>query len=158
MWDTNENLMQLLSSRYTFTQSITDLTQAYYLNPENQKFLSERLKDYRLPGSVRRSIYRTLDIVRDVAGVAGAPKKIFVEMARGGTPEQRGQRTKSRKRQLLDLYQSIQTEESRQLQKQLEDMGDMADNRLQSDVLFLYYLQMGKCAYTGHPIDLARLG
>ena len=158
MWDTNENLMQLLSSRYTFTQSITDLTQAYYLNPENQKSLSERLKDYRLPGSVRRSIYRTLDIVRDVAGVAGAPKKIFVEMARGGTPEQRGQRTKSRKRQLLDLYQSIQTEESRQLQKQLEDMGDMADNRLQSDVLFLYYLQMGKCAYTGHPIDLARLG
>lgn len=34
----------------------------------------------------------------------------------------------------------------------------MADNRLQSDVLFLYYLQMGKCAYTGHPIDLAKLG
>ena len=157
MWVTNENLMQLLSNRYTFAQSIEELTQAYYLKPENQKSLSERLKDYRLPGSVRRSIYRTLDIVRDVAGVAGAPKKIFVEMARGSTPEQRGQRTKSRKKQLLDLYQSIQTEESRQLQKQLEDMGDMADNRLQSDVLFLYYLQMGKCAYTGHPIDLARL-
>lgn len=158
MWDTNENLMQLLSNRYTFAQAIEDLTQVYYQNPENHKALSERLKDYRLSGSVRRSIYRTLDIVRDIAGVAGAPRKIFIEMARGGTPEQRGQRTKSRRKFLMDLYQSIETEDACQLREQLADMGEMADNRLQRDELFLYYLQMGKCAYTGHPIDLARLG
>ena len=158
LWDTNENLMQLLSDRYTFAQTIEEKNRSFYAKPENQKSLSERLKGYRLPGSARRSIHRTLDIVRDVTDVAGTPQKIFIEMARGGTPDQRGKRTSSRKKQLLDLYQSIKTEEARQLQKQLEDMGEMADNRLQSDVLFLYYLQMGKCAYTGHPIDLAKLG
>lgn len=158
MWDTNENLMQLLSDRYTFSQTIEEENRSFYAKPENKKSLSERLKGYRLPGSARRSIHRTLDIVRDVTGVAGTPKKIFIEMARGGTPDQRGKRTSSRKKQLLDLYQSIKSEESRRLQKQLEDMGEMADNRLQSDVLFLYYLQMGKCAYTGHSIDLAKLG
>lgn len=158
LWDTNENLMQLLSDRYTFAQTIEEENRSFYAKPENQKSLPERLKGYRLPGSARRSIHRTLDIVRDVTDVAGTPQKIFIEMARGGTPDQRGKRTSSRKKQLLDLYQSIKSEESRRLQKQLEDMGEMADNRLQSDVLFLYYLQMGKCAYTGHPIDLARLG
>ena len=158
MWDTNENLMQLLSDRYTFAQTIQEEAAAYYAKPEHQKTLSQRLKDARLPGSVRRAIHRTLDIVKDVTDTAGAPKKIFIEMARGGTPEQKGQRTRSRKKQLLDLYQSIKTEESRHLQKQLEDMGEMADNRLQSDALFLYFLQMGKCMYTGHPIDLAKLG
>ncbi len=158
MWDTNENLMQLLSDRYTFSQTIQAESLAYYAKPEHQKTLAQRLKDERLPGSVRRAIHRTLDIVQDVANAAGAPKKIFVEMARGGTPDQKGKRTRSRKNQLLDIYSSIKTQESRQLQKQIEDMGEMADNRLQSDALFLYFLQMGKSAYTGRPIDLAKLG
>lgn len=158
MWDTNENLMQLLSDRYTFSQTIQAESLAYYAKPEHQKTLAQRLKDERLPGSVRRAIHRTLDIVQDVANAAGAPQKIFVEMARGGTPDQKGKRTRSRKNQLLDIYSSIKTQESRQLQKQIEDMGEMADNRLQSDALFLYFLQMGKSAYTGRPIDLAKLG
>lgn len=158
MWDTNENLMQLLSDRYTFSETIREETAAYYAKPENRKKLSQRLKDERLSGSVRRSIHRTLDIVQDVTNTAGVPKKIFIEMARGGTPEQKGKRTRSRKQQLLELYRSIKTEDARILQQQLEDMGEMTDNRLQSDALFLYFLQMGKCMYTGHPIDLSKLG
>lgn len=158
MWDNSVNLMQLLSDRYTFATAIDTEKQSYYLRPENRKSLSERLVEERLPGSVRRAIHRTLDVVRDVTATAGAPKKIFIEMARGGTPQQKGKRTRSRKEQLLELYRSIKTEEARELQKQLEDMGEMADNRLQSDMLFLYFLQMGKCMYTGHPIDLSKLG
>lgn len=84
MWDTNENLMQLLSDRYTFAETIREETAAYYAKPENRKKLSQRLKDERLSGSVRRSIHRTLDIVQDVTSTAGVPKKIFIEMARGG--------------------------------------------------------------------------
>ena len=158
MWDSNENLMQLLSNHYTFAAAVEEETRAYYLKPENKRTLSQRLVEERLPGSVRRAIHRTLDIVRDVTDAVGSPKKIFIEMARGGTQEQKGKRTISRKNQLLELYRSIKTEEARQLQKQLEDMGEMADNRLQSDALFLYFQQMGKCMYTGNPIDLEKLG
>lgn len=169
MWDTNENLMQLLSDRYTFSKAIQEETSAHYAKPENQEKLAQRLKHERLSGSVRRSIHRTLDVVQDVTGIAGTPKKIFVEMARGGTPEQKGKRTRSRKQQLLDSYNSITTENSPFLQQkltkdprillqELENMGEMADNRLQSDALFLYFLQMGKCMYTGNPIELSKLG
>ena len=169
MWDTNENLMQLLSDRYTFSKTIQEEISAHYAKPENQEKLAQRLKHERLSGSVRRSIHRTLDVVQDVTGIAGNPKKIFVEMARGGTPEQKGKRTRSRKQQLLDSYNSITTENSPFLQQkltkdprillqELENMGEMADNRLQSDALFLYFLQMGKCMYTGNPIELSKLG
>lgn len=169
MWDTNKNLMQLLSDRYTFSKAIQEETAAHYAKPENQEKLAQRLKHERLSGSVRRSIHRTLDVVQDVTSIAGAPKKIFVEMARGGTPEQKGKRTRSRKQQLLDSYNSITTENSPFLQQkltkdprillqELENMDEMADNRLQSDALFLYFLQMGKCIYTGNPIELSKLG
>ncbi len=39
----------------------------------------------------------------------------------------------------------------------LEAMGDEADSRLQSDKLFLYCLQLEKCAYTGEAIELGEL-
>ena len=37
-------------------------------------------------------------------------------------------------------------------------MGEYANNRLQSDKLFLYYMQLGKCMYTGETIRLEELG
>lgn len=37
-------------------------------------------------------------------------------------------------------------------------MGELADNKLQGDKLFLYYMQLGKCMYSGEPIKLEELG
>ena len=80
-----------------------------------------------------------------------------MEMARGATESQKGKRTKSRKQQLLDLYKQVKHEDAPELLAELEAMGDEANSRLQSDKLFLYYLQLGKCAYTGQAIDLSQL-
>ena len=78
-------------------------------------------------------------------------------MARGGTPDQKGKRTKTRREQILEFYQTVRDEDVPRLKKELEEMGEMVDNRLQSDKLFLYYLQLGKCLYSGEAIDLATL-
>ena len=157
LWNTNENLMQLLSDRYTFSDTIQELKEDYYR--EHPATLNQRLTEMYVANGVKRPIFRTLDVVRDVEKAMGhAPAKIFVEMARGGTPEQKGKRTQSRKDQLLALYKDIKTEDSRRLTEELNAMGEMAENRLQDRDLFLYYLQMGKSVYTGKPIDLSRLG
>lgn len=156
LWETNENLMQLLSDRYTFTETIDEINRAYYA--ENPMSLDKRLDEMYVSNAVKRPIFRTLDVVRDVEKAMGcAPAKIFVEMARGGKPEQKGKRTQSRKEQLLALYRQIKTDDARRLAEELQGMGSMADNRLQDRRLFLYYLQLGKCLYTGRPIELARL-
>lgn len=156
LWNTNENLMQLLSDRYTFAESIQDFNAGYY--EQSPTSLDKRLSEMYVSNAVKRPIFRTLDVVRDVEkAMGGAPDKIFVEMARGGKPEQKGKRTSSRKDQLLALYKKVKTEDSRRLTDELNKMGAMADNRLQDRRLFLYYLQMGKCAYSGEEIDLAHL-
>lgn len=156
MWETNENLMQLLSDRYQYKAAVEQMAWEYY--DTHPKSLSERLSEMYVSTAVRRPILRALDITDDVVKAFGAPpKKIFVEMARGGMPEQKGKRTKTRKQQLQELYQKIDTEDVRLLEKELDAMGEMADNRLQSDALFLYYLQLGKSAYSGKPIELSRL-
>lgn len=156
MWNTNNNLMQLLSERYTFRKTIEELTREYYAG--HPQTLSKRLDEMYVSNAVKRPIIRTLDICGDVVKAMGkAPDKIFIEMARGATEDQKGKRTQTRKQQLLELYKKIKSEDARELEKELEDMGAMADNRLQGDKLFLYFLQMGKCAYTGQPIELSRL-
>ncbi len=156
MWETNETLMQLLSDRYRYRETVEQMAREFYsTHPQS---LSERLEGMYVSSAVRRPILRALDITDDVVKALGAPpKKIFVEMARGGLPDQKGKRTKTRKQQLLELYQKINTEDVRLLEKELEDMGELADNRLQSDALFLYYLQLGKSVYSGKPIVLSRL-
>ena len=78
-------------------------------------------------------------------------------MARGASEEQKNKRTTSRLSQIRELYQKIKSEDVRELSKQLDDMGESANNRLQSKALFLYYMQLGKCLYTGTPLKLTEL-
>ena len=154
MWDTNDNLMELLSDKYTFVETIEGYKRDYY-NGEG-KTLAERLDEMYISNAVRRPIYRTLAIMKDVEKAIGKPDKIFVEVARGANPDQKGKRTKSRHEQILEYYANCKSD-VRDLKKQLENMGEYVDNKLQSDRLFLYFMQFGKCAYSGRDIDLQKL-
>ncbi len=154
MWETNDNLMEILSDRYTFTEAIEDFREDYYR--EHPKTLKEQLDEMYVSNGVRRSIYRTLAVVKDVEKAFGKPDKIFVEMTRGGRADQKGKRTSSRYQQVLDLYKKC-GEDVRDLQKELESLGEYVENRLQGDRLFLYFMQFGLCAYSGTPIDLEKL-
>ena len=153
LWETNDNLMQLLSDRYTFVEEITKLHKAYYA--EHPLTLNEQMEDMGISNAVKRPVIRTLAVVDDIVSSLGcAPKKIFVEMARGSEEKKR---TVTRKEQILDLYKKIKDEDISELEKQLEAMGDTANNKLQSEALFLYYMQLGKCMYSGQPISLSEL-
>lgn len=154
MWETNDNLMQVLDSeKYTFADVIREELREYYR--EQPSSLDKRMDELYLSNAVRRPIYRTLDIVKDVVKATGhAPKKIFVEMARGGTEDAKGKRTKSRRTQLQELYRNCAESEVRELAALLETKSD---NELQSEKLYLYFMQLGRCMYSGKPIDLERL-
>ena len=153
MWETNCNFMQLCSAEYTFKEKIEEIVSEYYdLNPRTAL---ERLDEMYVSNAVKRQIIRTLDILKDIVKVKGqAPERIFIEMARGGTENEKGKRTKSRLAQILELYEKVDSEDARNLTKQLEEWGDTAHNKLQSDKLFLYFIQLGKCLYTGKSIDI----
>ena len=144
---TNENLMRLLSEEYSYGSQAKALLKAN-LGTDRVEALLDNM--YISP-KVRRSIRQTLKIVDELVDTQhGAPEKIFIEVARGEDLEKRDPRTKSRKEQLLELYKNCKTE--------VGDLYDRLENedesRLRSEKLFLYYTQLGRCMYTGEPINL----
>ena len=155
MWETNKNLMQIIhSDQFDFKRQIEESVKEYY--GANSKSLTDRLDEMYVSNAVKRPIIRTLDILKDVVKVQGcAPQRIFVEMARGTTEDLKGRRSSSRLQQIQELYKNVRDDEVRMLSKQLEDLGDSAHNKLQSDKLFLYFLQLGKCLYTGRSMDIS---
>ena len=157
LWETNDNLMEILQSdRYNFKKVVEEEQQRFY--QEHPQSIAERLQEMYVPAAVRRPVLRALEVVKEVVKARGyAPERFFIEVTRGATPEQKGKRTLTRKSQLMALYAQCRDEDVAPLRAQLEAMGEAADARLQSERLYLYYLQLGRCMYTGKPIDLDRL-
>lgn len=153
MWETNLNFMQIISCEdFGFAGEIKSIVDEYYAN--GQRSLSERLDEMYVSNAVKRPIIRTLDILKDIVKTQKtAPEMIFIEMARGASEDQKG-RTKTRLDQLKELYEKVDTEDVRVLTEKLEEWGDTAHNKLQSDKIFLYFIQLGKCLYTGDAINL----
>lgn len=149
MRTTGLNLMELLTDRFGYGEAISE---------ENKKEMQDSTLTYetiermRIPPAVRRSVWQTLSIVKELRKILGcAPKRIFIEMARGGDAVK--QRTKSRKERLMELYKAC-GKDARQWSEALEKTPEDA---LRRDKLFLYYTQMGKCMYTGEVIRLEDL-
>lgn len=145
----NLNLMQLLSSEYDYAQAIE--TYNSEKNSSDNSITYDKVKELYVSPAVKRGIWQTLTIVKEIRKFMGkAPKKVFVEVAR---EEGEKKRTVSRKNTLLELYKACK-KESRDWLKELNDKSE-AD--LRSDQLYLYYTQMGRCMYSGEPIELSQL-
>ena len=152
MWHTNENLMQLLSNKYMFIEEIDKRNSQDDFDVDDKSYENLISGLYVSPAN-KRAIWQTIQIVEEIQNIMKHPaKKIFVEMARGGAKIKR--RTTSRKQKLIDLYNKCD-EDVREWA--LEEIESRDEREFNSNKLFLYYLQQGKCAYTGHPINLADL-
>lgn len=160
LWETNENLMKLLSYNYGYIDVIEKEKQEYY--SKEQKTITQRLDDMYVSNAVKRPIIRTLDIVKELKNIMKTPpKKIFVEMARGSEEEvKKGKQNASRKTKIENLYKKLDkayNTEKQELISLLNSFGQDVDSKLRSKKLFLYFMQLGKCMYTGKPIEFSQL-
>lgn len=159
MWAENINLMQILSDSYGYKSFIEEENKKYYMiNPTGS--IAQTLREMYVSPSVSRAIIRTMEIVKELRKITKKdPDKIFVEMARGGKPEEKGKRTSSRREQIEKLYDSakafVSDEDISHLRSQL---GSLSDEQLRSEKYYLYFIQFGKCMYSGEAIDFSRLG
>lgn len=157
LWETNENLMQLLSDRHGYFAMIETENHKYY--SENPKTLEQKMDALYLPKPVRRAVSRTLDIMKELRSLLPEkPDRIFIEMARGGEPNQKGKRTTSRRKKIEEwlsaMRKDLSTSEFDMLSNQLDGMDD---SRLRRDKYYLYFMQLGKCMYSGKPIDFSQI-
>lgn len=150
LWKTNDNLMELLSSRYTFAEAV----QAYRAEhiAKQGVSLQEYLDDSYASPAIKRAIHQVMGIVSELEGIMKCPpKRIFVEMAR--EDGEKGKRTVSRKGVLLELYRKCGEE----CDKLFQQLSAEPEENLRRDKLYLYYAQMGRCMYSGEPIRLNEL-
>lgn len=150
LWETNDNLMQLLSKNYDFSKNIDERNSK---NTSDGTVTYEDVQNLYVSPAVKRPIWQTLKIVKEIEHIMGcAPERIFVEMAR--EPGQKGERKISRRTKLQQLYQSCK-KEAPELYDSLSKNRD--DNAFRSDKLYLYYTQMGRCMYSNEVIDFEDL-
>ena len=151
--ESNPNLMQLLGAEYDFQKAVEKFNEEQ--NGADQRFDYEhQVQNLYVSTAIKRSIWQTMLIVKEIRKIMGRePARIFVEMARGASPDQKNKRTVSRKAKLLELYKTCK-DDSRDWVKEIEDLPE---DRFRSDKLYLYYTQMGRCMYSGEKIDLSTL-
>lgn len=143
MWKTNNNLMQLLSSRYSFLNVIEQSNDSTFTS------LKKEVDDLFVSPKVKRPIYQSMQIVDEIVKInKSEPKKIFIEVARG---EETKKRTVSRKDKLIDLYKSLKKDNS----ALYESLVKTDENEFRRDALYLYYTQLGKCMYSGEAIEVS---
>ncbi|MGN1417703.1 MAG: type II CRISPR RNA-guided endonuclease Cas9, partial [Acutalibacteraceae bacterium] len=145
MWNTNNNLMQLLSNHFSFLEAIQK-------ENGNNTFssLKEEVEQLYVSPKTKRPIYQSMLIVEEIVKIIGKePAKIFIEMARGA--DEKKSRKETRKKKLLAGYDTIK-KDNRELYEQLAATDEQEFRR---DALYLYYTQKGRCMYTGDPIDVA---
>lgn len=146
LWETNNNLMQLLSSNYDFRKKIDEEN-----GDSTFTSLREEIDNLYVSPKIKRPIYQAMQIVEEIVKIQGHdPKKIFIEVARD---EGEKKRTVSRKQKLIELYKYCKKDE----QKLYEQLCNTDENDFRRDALYLYYTQLGKCMYTGKPIELSEI-
>ena len=146
LWETNDNLMQLLSKNYDFKDNIDNENGAIEFTS-----LKEEVDKLYVSPKIKRPIYQAMQIVEEIVKIQGnVPKKIFLEVAKS---EGEKKRTVTRKQKLLELYKYCKKDEIELYEK----LCNTDENEFRRDALFLYFTQFGKCMYTGKAIDFESL-
>ena len=152
LWETNYNLMELLNApEYTYKEELERRQNTALKTLSEME--AEDLDDYYFSAPVKRMVWQTLQIIRELEKVLGAPpKRVFLEMTR--SPQEKKARTISRRQKFLDLYKNIKKEQ-RDWKGEIEKAD--ADGSLKSKKMYLYFTQKGRCMYTGETIEIDQL-
>lgn len=170
--DNNKSVNDILEcQQYTFQRIITDKKYNFYshianaITLKNNKITYEDIQELAGSPALKRGIWQAVKIVDEIVDLMGhEPQNIFLESAR---EEQTKKRTLSRNKRLLELYKNIKNSDDisannlEYCKKFISDnkklIESMSEEKLRDEKLYLYYLQLGKCMYTGETINLENL-
>ncbi len=154
MRKTNLNLQEILYSEdYRFIDTIDQY------NLEHQVDTKEKITDFideniSVSPSFKRPIIQAIGIINDIEKAFGRKiDKYYVECTR--TNKAKKGATSSRYTKLKEIYKKCKdfAQEYKINIKELEEKLDENQKNLKSDLLYLYFTQLGRCMYTLEPID-----
>ena len=163
----NETIIEKLrNTKFNFMQIINDETFGY------KKQIEDKLKEYiekdgnqlnynivdELPTSPanKRAIWRSLLIVKEISKIMKCnPQNIYIEFARN--EEEKGKLKSNRETKLLKIYDEIKQQSTefdnvyKELKTKIKEKNDFTER------LYLYFIQNGRCMYSGRPLDIEKL-
>lgn len=146
------NLMEIINNKSLgFKQIIEESNMQDIEGP----FKYDEVKKLAGSPAIKRGIWQALLVVREITKfMKHEPSHIYIEFAR---EEQEKVRTESRIVKLQKIYKDLnfQTEEDQLVYESLKK--EDAKKKIDTDALYLYYLQMGKSMYSGKPLDIDKL-
>ena len=132
-----------------FQKAVDAANRAYYAREGSELGVND------LPGSpaIRRSLNQAIRIVDEIARIAGhAPANIFIEVTHDEDEKNKGKRTRRRYDQLKDALEAFKKDDPKIWEELKSKSPADLDERLT-----LYFMQRGRCLYSGRPIDINQL-
>lgn len=150
-------------NRLNFMQIINNKELGFKEKIESENKIDKELKiNYKdlvqdLQGSpaIKRGIWQSIKIVEEIIKIKGYhPENIFIEFAR---EDKESKRTKSRNKIVNDLYNNLDENEfvSKIDIKNLK--SKLGKDEVKNIKRYLYFIQLGKCMYSGQPIEIEQL-
>lgn len=144
-----DNFMQIVQSeRYGFKEIIDDILSA------NQcaEITYDDIKNLAGSPGIKRALWRSVRIIDEIVDTIGyEPKLVSIEMARD---EGEKVSTNSRKSQLEKMYKELIGDDADYNKSVIKPQLAKYKEKLNKKKYYLYFLQNGKCAYTGKPLDI----
>lgn len=151
MYETEENFMQIINNDEYDFQSLIAIC-----NKEVQDYTKinyDLVKELATSPAVKRGIFQSLLVIQELVKYMGyEPKNISIEMARGDDKVKK--RTMDRKKYLLSIYDANKNtiNDYKNISNKLKSL-----EKVDSQKLFLYFIQEGKSLYSGESLEIEKL-
>ena len=149
------NFMQIINDKdYGFNKQLEELM------PKNSgKIKYEDVAEIPTSPANKRAIWQSICVVEEIEKIMkNPPQNIYIEFARA--EDSKKQMKDTRQKQLMKKYEEIE--------KQIKELKDYDHNvylqlkkhqneKTLTEKMYLYYIQNGKCLYSGKPLDIDEL-
>lgn len=154
--NTNMNFMQIINDKDIDFKHVIE---NFGFQDENiQSIKYEQISLLQGSPAIKKAIWQTVKIVEEIVEIMNCnPKQIYIEFARNDDEKKR---TQNKVKRLQDIY-SLQSRDGCKDADFITAFKELSklDNKtkLDNDRLTLYFIQQGKCMYSGKPLDISKL-
>lgn len=148
LWDSQNNFMQIVTQA-DFKDAIAKANQNLLVATSVEDILNDA---YTSPAN-KKAIRQVIKVVDDIVKAASGkvPKQIAIEFTRDA--DDNPKRSQTRGSKLQKVYKDLSTElASKAIAEKLNEA--IKDKKLVQDKYYLYFMQLGRDAYTGEPINI----
>lgn len=153
--NTTMNFMQIINDKkFGFNKKIEEL-----IPTKEGKIKYEDIEEIPTSPANKRAIWQSICVVKEIVKIMKSePKNIYIEFARA---EENDKKTKDRRaEQLLKKYKDIE-EQIQYLKdydsKVYKQLKQQQNDKNLTEKMYLYYIQNGKCMYSGKKLELDNL-